>query len=112
MEQARNVRLDNICEGIAEERGVMNAAAYEEKSLISTALQEMQQKGITVYKHGGIELVRVPGADKLRVRLSKEGGDAEVSKGKTTSTNPDDGADEAGPADVDDDAADENEEPF
>ena len=90
MEQARNTRLDNICEGIAEERSVMNKASIEEKSLIATALQEMHTKGITVYKRGGVELVRVPGVDKLRVRMTKDDGDAEVSKGRTTSTNPDD----------------------
>jgi len=89
MEQARNVRLDNICEGIASERAVMNAASVEEKSLISTALQTMQEKGITVHKHSGVELVRVPGADKLRVRLTKETGSAGVEGGVTTGSNSD-----------------------
>ncbi len=93
MEQVRNIRLDNICEGINDERGVMNAAKQQEQSLISSALQVMQQSGITVYKHGGVELVRVPGVDKLRVRLSKEDGDAEVQTGTMRSTN-NDGSDD------------------
>lgn len=87
MEAVRSGKLDNICEGIAEERSVINAAQTEEKSLISTALQVMQQQGITVYKHGGIELVRVPGADKLRVRQTKDHGDASVAGGTEATTN-------------------------
>lgn len=78
MEQHRNVRLDNVCEGIANERGIMNAASLEEKSLIQSALQVMQAKGVQVYKHAGVELARVPGAEKLRVRLTKETGDADA----------------------------------
>jgi hypothetical protein len=79
MEQIRNVKLDNICEGIAEERGTMNAAKQQETGLIQSALQVMTGKGIQVYKHGGVELARVPGAEKLRVRLTKETGDADES---------------------------------
>lgn len=33
---------------------------------------------VTVYKHAGIELARMPGAEKLRVRVTKETGDAQV----------------------------------
>lgn len=77
MEQSRNVRLDNICEGVANERGIMNAASLEEKSLVQSALQVMQAKGIQVYKHAGVEMARVPGSEKLRVRLTKQTGDAD-----------------------------------
>jgi hypothetical protein len=77
MEQQRNVKLDNVCEGIADERRVMNAAKVEERGLIQSALQLMQQKGIQVYKHGGVELARVPGSESLRVRLTKQTGDAD-----------------------------------
>ena len=49
----------------------MNKAKTEEKGLINSALQEMQAKKITTYHHAGIELARVPGAEKLRVRLTK-----------------------------------------
>jgi hypothetical protein len=77
MEGVRNAKLDNLCEGIAEQRRVMNAAHVETQTDITAALQEMQRKGISVYKHGGIELARVPGAEKLRVRLTKEQGDAD-----------------------------------
>lgn len=85
MAQARNVRLDNFCEAIAEDRATMNAAKASELGNVQGALREMQRPsdkypdGRTVYKHGGVELARVPGADKLRVRLTKEQGDADES---------------------------------
>lgn len=78
MEGVRSKRLDNLCESIGEHREKMNAARTEEQSDIVAALQEMQKKKISVYKHGGVELARVPGAEKLRVRLTKEQGDADV----------------------------------
>lgn len=76
MERVRSKRLDAICESIADERDKVNEAKKEEGGLISSALQEMQNKGIQVYKHGGVELARVPGAEKLRVRRVKDEGDA------------------------------------
>lgn len=76
MEQVRSRKLDNLCEGIADCRGQKNAAVTEEKSLDASALQVMVQQGITVYRHGGVELARIPGAEKLRVRMTKEEGDA------------------------------------
>jgi hypothetical protein len=45
---------------------------------MDSALQRMHEKKRTIYKHGGIELALVPGADKLRVRLTDDDGDAEV----------------------------------
>ncbi len=76
LEQVRDAVLDNICEGIGDERGRMNAAKTEEKGLIQAALQRMQKRGLSVFRHAGVELARVPGAEKLRVRLTKEAGDA------------------------------------
>lgn len=78
MQQVRNVRLDHICESIGEARTQMNDAKQEEGGLIQTALQVMQNGKVTVYRHGGVELARVPGAEKLRVRLTKEQGDADA----------------------------------
>ena len=77
MEQTRDRRLDNLCESIGEHRGLMNKARVEEQGDIAAALQHMVKKNVSVYKHGGIELARVPGAEKLRVRLTKETGDAD-----------------------------------
>ena len=76
MEQVRAVALDRLCEGIGECRDQINTARQEETGLIQSALQTMVKKNLTVYKHAGIELARVPGAEKLRVRVVKEQGDA------------------------------------
>lgn len=70
--------MDSICEAIGQERETVNAAKREEAGLIQGALQRMQQKGLQVYRHAHVELSRVPGAEKLRVRLTKEEGDAGV----------------------------------
>jgi hypothetical protein len=77
LEQTRNGKLDNLCEGIADVRTTMNAAKQEEKTFVIAALQAMVTKGLQVYRHGGVELARVPGAERLRVRLTKEEGDAD-----------------------------------
>lgn len=87
MEQVRDRSLDRLCEGIGDVRETMNEARQEEAGLIASALKRMQEKNTTVYKHAGVELARIPGADKLRVRVTKDDGDASVGEGRTESTN-------------------------
>jgi hypothetical protein len=72
MGQVRNVRLDRFCESIGEGRDAMNRLRGEEKSDMQGALREMHDRHVEVYRHAGVELVRVPGEEKLRVRTSKE----------------------------------------
>jgi hypothetical protein len=90
MGQVTNRRLNNLCEAIGQERDTMNTARKEEQGLIAAALTEMHDKGLTVYKFAGVELTRVPGSEKLRVRVVKDTGNAEVETGRTTSDNADD----------------------
>ena len=78
MEQVRSQKLDNVSEAISECRSKKNAAVLEEKGLVTAALQAMVQRGIAVYRHGGVELSRIPGAEKLRVRITAEEGDADA----------------------------------
>lgn len=94
MDQVRNRKLDNLCEAIGEERNRMNAAKQEEQASIQAALQVMQRDNVTVYKHAGVELARVPGAEKLRVRLVKEQGDADAGDLETGETDNDQVGDE------------------
>lgn len=68
----RSQKLDNLCEGIGDERETLNRAKQEEAKLVAAALETMQKEGISVYCHARIELARVPGAEKLRVRSTKE----------------------------------------
>lgn len=88
-EQVRNGRLDTVCEGIADERRIKNAAQLEEASLITTAqrIMEAQTPSLTVYKHAGVELALIPGTSHIRVRLVKETGDADVSGGRQRASN-------------------------
>ena len=72
MEQVRNIRLDRLCESIGEAREQMNRLRQEEKGDAQMALREMHDQRVEVYRHAGVELVRVPGEEKLRVRTTKE----------------------------------------
>lgn len=79
MEQARHSKLDKLCVSIGDAREAANNAHTDEAAGRQAALNYMHDHELSVYKHAGIELVRVPGEDKLRVRLSK--GDTSLSDG-------------------------------
>jgi hypothetical protein len=68
----RHRDCDRICQGIAETRGEMNRLRGEETDLELQALKAMRAHDITAYQHAGVELVRVPGEEKLRVRTARE----------------------------------------
>jgi len=72
MEQVTNRILNNACETIAEGRGFLSRGRDLEKEGMGIALQEMQRRGITGYRHDGVELAFVPGVDKLRVRMTED----------------------------------------
>lgn len=78
MEDARIRALDDICNSIAENREQKNELRAEEADLLKTALPLMRQHGKQSWRHGGVELVRVPGEEVLRVRTSKEKATAET----------------------------------
>lgn len=77
-ETVRDQTLDNLCESIGEHRAAKNLHTEHEQADIQAALTRMQEIGkrCVVYKHAGVELARVPGAEQLRVRLTKSTGDA------------------------------------
>jgi hypothetical protein len=77
MGQVRHAKLDDLCMSIGDAREQKNQATMDEEAGKQAALEYMATAGVSVYKHGGIELVRVPGHDALRVRLAK--GDVEVN---------------------------------
>jgi hypothetical protein len=68
MEQVRDQTLDRYCESIGDTRDQMNRLRQDEAADTSGALRRMQGKGVNHYIHAGVELTRVPGSDKLRVR--------------------------------------------
>ena len=80
LEQTRNARLDALCESIGDCRDIINAKKDEEKSAVQAACAEMERKDLVVHRHARVELVLVPGAAKLRVRMTKEQGDRNVQQ--------------------------------
>lgn len=72
----RNGRLDNFCESIGEDRKRIAQLKADEQGSIQGALKEMKAKNVGAYKHAGVELAFVPGADKLRVRLTNDDSDS------------------------------------
>ncbi len=64
--------LDDICTSIAETRAAMNQLRAEETDYEKTALKLMQRAERTAYRWAGVELVRIPGEEKLRVRTARE----------------------------------------
>lgn len=66
------MRLDRLCESIGEGREAINKLRGEEKGDKQGALREMHSRSVVAYRHAGVELVRVPGEETLRVRTTKE----------------------------------------
>lgn len=81
MENARINALDEIATSIADGRQQRNELSTTESALIQRAMRLMHKHKKTVWKHDGIELILVPGDERLRVRLVKGGGNAEVNTG-------------------------------
>lgn len=79
MEQVRDLTLDRLCESIGETRDTMNKLRADEAGDERAALQRMRAKELTTYRHAGVELARVPGEEKLRVRTSRAAATAETA---------------------------------
>jgi hypothetical protein len=93
MEQVRDVVLDRLCESIGDARDQMNQLRADEAGDTQAALTRMRERKITTYQHAGVEMARVPGEEKLRVRTSKEKATASTDDSHTAS----DAADAAAP---------------
>lgn len=77
LEEARHVTLDSACATIGECRDSASQARLDEAAARGVALAYMQEHRIAAYKHRGIEILRVPGHEDLRVRvISSKDGDA------------------------------------
>jgi hypothetical protein len=86
LESVRHAKLDRLCEAIGDCRQTMNEAKTEERGLEQAAQQFMEgaSPSLSVYKWAGVELALVPGANRLRVRLTKDTGAAETSGGTSS----------------------------
>lgn len=72
--------LDRICSSLADIRFQLNEARQQEKERAVDALRELRKHGRTTYKSHGIELVRVAGDEKVRVRVVAGSGAADVDE--------------------------------
>lgn len=78
MEQVIHTRLNELCEHISETRGQVNQLRGEDNDLCRHALAYMHDHKVRTYRFAGVELARVPGEEKLRVRTSSEAATTEV----------------------------------
>lgn len=77
MEDVRIDDLDEAAAALAEIRDQMNQLRTDEAGHLRNALKLMRQHKRTTWRASGVELFRVPGEEKLRVRTSKEKATAE-----------------------------------
>jgi len=80
LEDARIGPLDDIAASISEVRASMNELRTTEAGYLQNALNLMRKYEKTAWRAHGVELVRVPGEEKLRVRTSKEQASAETDE--------------------------------
>jgi len=80
MEDVRIRSLDDCAASIAEIRDQMNDLRGQEADQLRRALTLMRKHERETWRAAGVELVRVPGEEKLRVRTSKEQATAEVEE--------------------------------
>ena len=80
MEQELNVRLNRFCENIAEIREELNEKRALEDEECRQAHDEMRRTDTRTHRWAGVELARVPGEEKLRVRTSKQATTAETEE--------------------------------
>jgi hypothetical protein len=80
MEDVRIRALDECAASIAEIRESMNELRTQEGDYLKNALKLMRKHDRTTWRAAGVELVRVAGEEKLRVRTSKEKATAEVEE--------------------------------
>jgi hypothetical protein len=111
MEQVRNRNLDRACESIGESRDQMNRIRREEADDLRGALREMHDKNVVVYRHAGVELVRVPGEEKIRVRTTKEAA-SDITPESETEAEPEKTTDDVAPESPTPAPAGVGEQPF
>jgi hypothetical protein len=79
IEDVRIKALDDICASISETREEINELKQTEAGQEKNALALMRKHDKTSWRHSGVELIRVPGEERLRVRTTKAAATAEVS---------------------------------
>lgn len=83
MEHVRDQTLDRLCESVGEGRDAMAQLRENEAGDLQAALTRMRARNLHTYQHAGVEMARVPGEEKLRVRATKDKATAAVDEGGT-----------------------------
>jgi hypothetical protein len=108
MEDMRDRVLAKLASGVADERHAQAESRATEKGYLQAAHRRMKTLKRMTFKAEGVEFIRVPGDEKLRVRLTSGGGeesdDQDVQDVETTDAENQADADAADEAldDVDD----------
>jgi hypothetical protein len=74
LEQVRDEELDGACERIGDIREKLAALRQSEKEEKKFCQDRMHGLKLKAHKHAGVELLLVPGDEKLRVRLTGDEG--------------------------------------
>jgi hypothetical protein len=87
MAQVRDAKLDQICEDIGEGLDQINDGTEQVNDGKAAAIARLHARGLSGYRHAGVRLSLVPGAEKVSVKREK---DREVTlatgAGETTQT--------------------------
>lgn len=78
MEDVRIDELDDICGHISDVREELNTARQQENEHLQAALGLLREHKKMSWSAHGVELIRVPGQEKIRCRTSKEQASAET----------------------------------
>lgn len=103
--------LDDCAAALGEIRDEMAELRAQEKDQMSTALKIMRERDRTTWRHAGIEMSRVAGEEKLRVRKSKEQATASVESDLPSDAVGQQAEPETTRGEGEDAATDHNEEP-
>jgi hypothetical protein len=85
MSQVRDARLDQICEDIGEGLDQINAGTETVDDGKAAALVRLHARGLSGYRHAGVRLSLVPGAEKVSAKREK---DHEITLGEPAGPTP------------------------
>lgn len=72
MAQVRDAKLDEICESIGDGLDQINQGTEDVNDGKSAALARLHARGLQAYRHAGVRVTLVPGAEKVSVKREKD----------------------------------------
>lgn len=71
MEDRKDRQLSELASGVADERHTQAESKMSEAGLLQAVQKRMKSLGMATFKDHGVQFVRVPGDEKLRVKVDK-----------------------------------------